>query len=261
MIFETHAHYDDEKFDEDRVELLSHLLRENNIGNIVNVGATFRGCKDSIKLAEEYDNVYAAIGIHPEEIDEINEDVINWLRENSSNPKVVAIGEIGLDYYWVKEPEQRAKQRLWFDRQMDLALELNLPVIIHSRDAAEDTLNTIIRYNTQGLKGIVHCYSYSKEIAMEYVKMGWYIGVGGVVTFKNGRKLVETVEAIPIENIVLETDCPYMAPVPHRGERNSSIYLSHVAEKIAELKGLTVKEVEDITYENALRVYTKSKRK
>ena len=261
MIFETHAHYDDEKFDEDRVELLSHLLRENNIGNIVNVGATFRGCKDSIKLAEEYDNVYAAIGIHPEEIDEINEDVINWLRENSSNPKVVAIGEIGLDYYWVKEPAQRAKQRLWFDRQMDLALELNLPVIIHSRDAAEDTLNTIIRYNTQGLKGIVHCYSYSKEIAMEYVKMGWYIGVGGVVTFKNGRKLVETVEAIPIENIVLETDCPYMAPVPHRGERNSSIYLSHVAEKIAELKGLTVKEVEDITYENALRVYTKSKRK
>ncbi|SFO51764.1 TatD DNase family protein [Pseudobutyrivibrio sp. JW11] len=261
MIFETHAHYDDEKFDEDRVELLSHLLRENNIGNIVNVGATFRGCKDSIKLAEEYDNVYAAIGIHPEEIDEINEDVINWLRENSSNPKVVAIGEIGLDYYWVKESEQRAKQRLWFDRQMDLALEVNLPVIIHSRDAAEDTLNTIIRYNTQGLKGIVHCYSYSKEIAMEYVKMGWYIGVGGVVTFKNGRKLVETVEAIPIENIVLETDCPYMAPVPHRGERNSSIYLSHVAEKIAELKGLTVKEVEDITYENALRVYTKSKRK
>lgn len=261
MIFETHAHYDDEKFDEDRVELLSHLLRENNIGNIVNVGATFRGCKDSIKLAEEYDNVYAAIGIHPEEIDEINEDVINWLRENSSNPKVVAIGEIGLDYYWVKEPEQRAKQRLWFDRQMDLALELNLPVIIHSRDAAEDTLNTIIRYNTQGLKGIVHCYSYSKEIAMEYVKMGWYIGVGGVVTFKNGRKLVETVEAIPIENIVLETDCPYMAPVPHRGERNSSIYLSHVAEKVAELKGLSVKEVEDITYENALRVYTKSKRK
>jgi len=261
MIFETHAHYDDEKFDEDRVELLSHLLRENNIGNIVNVGATFRGCKDSIKLAEEYDNVYAAIGIHPEEIDEINEDVINWLRENSSNPKVVAIGEIGLDYYWVKEPEQRAKQRLWFDRQMDLALEVNLPVIIHSRDAAEDTLNTIIRYNTQGLKGIVHCYSYSKEIAMEYVKMGWYIGVGGVVTFKNGRKLVETVEAVPIENIVLETDCPYMAPVPHRGERNSSIYLSHVAEKIAELKGLSVKEVEDITYENALRVYTKSKRK
>ncbi|WP_033152565.1 TatD family hydrolase [Pseudobutyrivibrio ruminis] len=261
MIFETHAHYDDEKFDEDRVELLSHLLRENNIGNIVNVGATFRGCKDSIKLAEEYDNVYAAIGIHPEEIDEINEDVINWIRENSSNPKVVAIGEIGLDYYWVKEPEQRAKQRLWFDRQMDLALELNLPVIIHSRDAAEDTLNTIIRYNTQGLKGIVHCYSYSKEIAMEYVKMGWYIGVGGVVTFKNGRKLVETVEAIPIENIVLETDCPYMAPVPHRGERNSSIYLSHVAEKVAEIKGLTVKEVEDTTYENALRVYTKSKRK
>ena len=261
MIFETHAHYDDEKFDEDRVELLSHLLRENNIGNIVNVGATFRGCQDSIKLANEYDNVYAAIGIHPEEIDEINDEVMAWLKANSSNPKVVAIGEIGLDYYWVKDSEQREKQRLWFNQQMELALEVDLPVIIHSRDAAEDTLNTIIRYNTQGLKGIVHCYSYSKEIALEYVKMGWYIGVGGVVTFKNGRKLVETVEAIPIENILLETDCPYMAPVPHRGERNSSIYLSYVAEKIAEIKGLTVKDVEDITYENALKVYTKSKRK
>ncbi len=260
MIFETHAHYDDEKFDGDRVELLSHLLRENNIGNIVNVGASFRGCKDSLALANQYDNVYAAIGIHPEEIDEINEDVIDWLRANASNPKVVAIGEIGLDYYWVKEEEQRAKQRLWFERQMDLAKEVNLPVVIHSRDAAEDTLYTIKRYNGEGVKGIVHCYSYSKEIAMEYVKIGWYIGVGGVVTFKNSKKLVETVEAIPLESIVLETDCPYMAPVPHRGERNSSIFLSHVAEKIAEIKGVSVQQVEDVTYENALRIYDKSKR-
>lgn len=260
MIFETHAHYDDEKFDLDRVELLSRLLRENNIGNIVNVGATFKGCQDSVALAEAYDSVYAAVGIHPEEIDEINDDVMAWLKASTAHPKVVAIGEIGLDYYWVKEEDQRQKQRLWFEKQMDLALEVGLPVVIHSRDAAEDTFNTIKRYNTQGINGIVHCYSYSKEIAMEYVKMGWYIGVGGVVTFKNGKKLVETVKAIPIENIVLETDCPYMAPVPHRGERNSSIYLSYVAEKIAELKDMTVADVEAITYENALKIYSKSKR-
>ncbi|PHU35432.1 TatD family hydrolase [Pseudobutyrivibrio ruminis] len=260
MIFETHAHYDDEKFDGDRVELLSHLLKENNIGNIVNVGASFRGCKDSLKLAESYDNVYAAIGIHPEEIDEASDEVLEWLRENASNPKVVAIGEIGLDYYWVKDPEGRAKQRIWFDKQMDLAKEVNLPVVIHSREAAEDTFNTIKSYNTQDVKGIVHCYSYSKELALEYVKMGWYIGVGGVVTFKNGKKLVETVEAIPLENIVLETDCPYMAPEPHRGSRNSSIYLKYVSEKIAQLKGVSVEEVERITYENALRIYSKCKR-
>lgn len=260
MIFETHAHYDDEKFDGDRVELLSHLLKENNIGNIVNVGASFRGCKDSLKLAESYENVYAAIGIHPEEIDEASDEVLEWLRENASNPKVVAIGEIGLDYYWVKDPEGRAKQRIWFDKQMDLAKEVNLPVVIHSREAAEDTFNTIKSYNTQDVKGIVHCYSYSKELALEYVKMGWYIGVGGVVTFKNGKKLVETVEAIPLENIVLETDCPYMAPEPHRGSRNSSIYLKYVAEKIAQLKGVSVEEVERITYENALRIYSKCKR-
>jgi TatD DNase family protein len=260
MIFETHAHYDDEKFDGDRVELLSHLLKENNIGNIVNVGASFRGCKDSLKLAESYDNVYAAIGIHPEEIDDASDEVLEWIRENASNPKVVAIGEIGLDYYWVKDPECRAKQRIWFDKQMDLAKEVNLPVVIHSREAAEDTFNTIKSYNTQDVKGIVHCYSYSKELALEYVKMGWYIGVGGVVTFKNGKKLVETVEAIPLENIVLETDCPYMAPEPHRGSRNSSIYLKYVSEKIAQLKGVSVEEVERITYENALRIYSKCKR-
>ena len=261
MIFETHAHYDDEKFDEDRVELLSHLLRENNIGNIVNVGASFRGCQDSLKLAETYDNVYAALGIHPEELEDFTEDNLSWIKENATNPKVVAIGEIGLDYYWIKDDEGRAKQRLWFKRQLELANELDLPVIIHSRDAAEDTLNTIVEYNTHyNKKGIIHCYSYSKEIALEYTKMGWYIGVGGVVTFKNSKKLVETVKAIPIESIVLETDCPYMAPVPHRGERNSSIYLKYVAERIAEIKEMTVADVERITYENALNIYSKCKR-
>ncbi len=259
MIFETHAHYDDEKFDGDRVELLSHLLSENNIGKIVNVGASYRGCKDSLKLATEYDNVYAALGIHPEEMDDATEENLAWIKANASHPKVVAIGEIGLDYHWVKDEEGRAKQRIWFEKQLELAKELNLPVIIHSREAAEDTFNTIKRYNTQNNKGIVHCYSYSKELALEYVKMGWYIGVGGVVTFKNGKKLVQTVDAIPLESIVLETDCPYMAPEPFRGQRNSSEYLKYVVEKIADIKGVSTEQVEKVTFDNALKIYSKVK--
>ncbi|MCR4695335.1 MAG: TatD family hydrolase [Pseudobutyrivibrio sp.] len=259
MIFETHAHYDDEKFDADRVELLSHLLKEKNIDKIVNVGASFRGCSDSYDLAQAYPSVYAAIGIHPENIEDYTQEAETWIREKAVDPKVVAIGEIGYDYNWVKDPEERKRQGQVFERQMELAIELGLPVIIHSRDAAEDTFNTIVRYNEQGLKGIVHCYSYSKELAIEYVKMGWLIGVGGVVTFKNGRKLRETVEAIPMESIVLETDCPYMAPEPHRGERNSSLFLPYVAKAIAEIKGLSVEEVESITYKNALSLFKKVK--
>jgi TatD DNase family protein len=189
----------------------------------------------------------------------MSEENLNWIRANAANPKVVAIGEIGLDYYWVKDEEGRAKQREWFEKQLKLAKEVKLPVIIHSRDAAEDTFNTIKRYNTQSDKGIVHCYSYSKELALEYVKMGWYIGVGGVVTFKNGKKLVQTVEAIPIESIVIETDCPYMAPEPFRGQRNSSEYLKYVVEKIADIKGMSPEEVEKITYQNALNIYKKVK--
>ena len=259
MIFETHAHYDDEKFDEDRVELLSHLLSENNIGKIVNVGASIRGCEESLKLAEQYKNVYASLGIHPEMLEEFTQENLDWIKEHLAHEKVVALGEIGLDYYWIKDAGEREKPRIWFEKQLELAKEANLPVIIHSRDACDDTLDTIKHYNNNGQTGIIHCFSYSKEIAQEYIKMGWYIGVGGVVTFKNGRKLVETVEAIPLERIVLETDAPYMAPVPFRGERNSSIYLSYVAEKIAEIKGVTVKEVEDITFENAMKIYSKVK--
>ena len=260
MIYETHAHYDDEKFDHDRVELLSHLLREKNIGCVVNVGANLSGSKRGIELAEAYEDVYASIGVHPEDVSELSEDGIEWLRKNSNHEKVVAIGEIGLDYYWCKEQEERKNQMYWFRRQLDLAKELDLPVIIHSRDACEDTLDTIEEYNNLGLKGIIHCFSYTKEIARKYVDMGWYIGVGGVVTFKNGKKLVEVVREIPLEKIVLETDSPYMAPEPHRGERNCSIYLNEVAKKIAEIKEISVEEVEATTYKNALEIYKKSKR-
>ncbi len=261
MIYETHAHYDDKKFDADRVELLSHLLRENNIGTIVNVGASMESSKTSIELAEAYNNVYAAIGVHPEDVYDMTDADIDWLYKNASHEKVVAIGEIGLDYYWCKEDDKRQLQKKWFVTQLDLAKQVGLPVIIHSRDACEDTLDTIKAYNTNVIPGIIHCFSYTKEIAREYIKMGWYIGVGGVVTFKNGKKLVETVADIPLERIVLETDCPYMAPEPHRGQRNSSIFLSHVVDKIAEIKGVTADEVEHVTYENALNIYTKSRRK
>lgn len=260
MIYETHAHYDDEKFDEDRVELLSHLLKENNIDKIINVGASLRGCKASIALAEQYANVYASVGVHPEDVSELNEEAMEWLKNAASHEKVVAIGEIGLDYYWCKDEEERQNQRYWFKRQLEMAYLVDLPVIIHSRDACDDTLNTIKSYNKRSVPGIIHCFSYSKEIAQEYVKMGWYIGVGGVVTFKNGKKLVETVREIPLERIVLETDAPYMAPEPMRGTRNSSIYLKYVAEKIASIKEISVEEVEQVTYENALRIYSKSKR-
>lgn len=260
MIYETHAHYDDKKFDMDRVELLSHLLKENNIEKIVNVGASIESSKTSMDLAHTYENVYAAIGVHPEDVYDLTEEDYEWLSSHTSDDKVVAIGEIGLDYYWCKDEEQRALQRQWFMRQLELAKMVDLPVIIHSRDACQDTMEILKDYKRQDkTPGIIHCFSYTKEIAKEYIKRGWYIGVGGVVTFKNGKKLVETVEDIPLESIVLETDCPYMAPEPHRGQRNSSIYLRHVVDKIAQIKGVSAEEVEKVTYENALRIYTKSK--
>ncbi len=258
MIFETHAHYDDDRFDEDREELLGSMT-EAGVGTIVNIGASMDSSKTSLELAKKYDSVYAAIGVHPSDIDCLDEDAMNWLREHAKDDKVVAIGEIGLDYYWDKEEDVQQAQREWFRRQLELAATVDLPVVIHSRDAAEHTMTILKEYQEKHpditSPGVIHCYSYSKEIAQEYVKMGYYIGVGGVVTFKNAKKLVETVKEIPLEKIVLETDCPYMAPEPHRGERNSSIYLKHVANKIAELKGVSYEKVISVTESNAKRLY------
>lgn len=254
MIFESHAHYEDKKFDADRVELLSSM-REHNIGTIVNVGSSLQTSALTMELAKRNKDVYAAIGVHPEVIVEMSEPGMLWLRTNAKfNQKVVAIGEIGLDYYWEKEPEVQEKQRYWFIEQLKLARELEMPVIIHSRDAAEDTMKIMKEYAV-GLSGVIHCFSYSPEIAREYVKMGFYIGVGGVVTFKNAKKLVETVEQIPLERILVETDCPYMAPEPHRGSRNSSLEIPYIIDKIAEIKGITAKEVELTTEANAKQMY------
>mgnify|MGYP001035632275 FL=1 len=254
MIFETHAHYDDEAFDHDRDLLLQNLL-SGEICRIINVGASIGSTKASIALAETYENIYAAAGVHPSEIDELNEESFAWLKEQTAHPNVIAVGEVGLDYYWEKDTEVRKKQRDWFARQMELARESGLPVIIHSRDAAEDTMRVMKQVHAEDIPGVVHCYSYSPELALEFVKMGYYIGVGGVVTFKNAKKLAETVKRIPLDRILLETDAPYMAPEPFRGKRNDSGKLSFVAEKIAQLKGITRKEAEDAAEQNARKLF------
>ncbi len=252
MIFDTHSHYDDEAFDEDRHELLSCFPSEG-IGTVVTVGADLATSKAALQLAEQYDHVYAAIGVHPNEVATLDEGGLAWIRQQASCKKVVAIGEIGLDYYW-KEPEP-ALQKVWFEKQIALAKEVHLPIIFHSRDAAEDTMDIIRDTKAYECGGVIHCYSYSKELAKEYVKMGFHIGVGGVVTFKNGRKLKETVEAIPLEKIVLETDCPYLSPEPNRGKRNDSRNLFYVAEEIAKIKGVSKETVIAITNANAKQLY------
>ena len=251
MIFETHAHYDDEVFNEDREQLLAGLP-EKGIGRVINVGASIETTRTTLALAEAYDYIYAAVGVHPSDIDGLNEETYSWLKAQTAHPKTVAVGEIGLDYYWDNEP--REVQKKWFIRQLELARELDLPVLIHSREAAADTME-IMKEHAKGLSGVIHCYSYSKEMAQEYIKMGFYIGVGGVVTFKNAKKLKEVVENIPLTSIVLETDCPYMAPEPNRGKRNNSAYIRYVAEKIAELKGITYEEVVEQTEKNARDMY------
>lgn len=250
-IFESHAHYDSRKFEEDREELLSSM-QENGIGTIMNVGATWKSVTTVVELAEQYPFMYAALGLHPDEVGDLDDEKFEFLKSQCNHEKVVAIGEIGLDYYW--DNESHDVQKKWFIRQLDLARELDLPVIIHSRDAAEDTLK-IMKEHAKGLRGVIHCFSYSKELAEEYVKMGFYIGVGGVVTFKNGKKLKEVVEAIPLERILLETDCPYLAPEPHRGKRNSSLYIPHIAQEIADLRGITYEEVVAQTEQNAKMLF------
>ena len=251
MIFESHAHYDDEAFDEDR-EALLRQMPEKGIGGIVNVSASVEGIRDTLALAGKYPFVYAAVGIHPDEAGSLDDEAFAWIREQCDRDKVVAVGEIGLDYYWDKESHDI--QKYWFERQLELAREKVLPVIIHSREAAQDTMD-IMREKAQGIPGVIHCFSYSPEMAKEYVRMGYYIGVGGVVTFKNAKKLKETVQQVPLERILLETDCPYLAPVPYRGKRNCSLYLPYVAKEIADLKGVSLEEVTETTERNARALY------
>ena len=252
MIFDTHAHYDDDAFDEDRDTLLSGM-KDAGVEYIVNVGASMASSARSVALAEKYPFVYAAVGVHPDEVGELNEENFEQLRTWSKLEKVKAIGEIGLDYYWDKEKHDLQKH--WFMRQMELAHETNLPMIVHSREAAKDTLDMVIAAKTLELSGIIHCYSYSVEQAREYLNMGYYIGIGGVLTFKNGKKLKEVAQYTPLSQIVLETDCPYLAPVPFRGKRNDSSKISYVVEELAAIKNVSVEEVLRITSENGRKLY------
>ncbi|MBO4310674.1 MAG: TatD family hydrolase [Lachnospiraceae bacterium] len=252
MIFDTHAHYDDEAFDEDRESIIEEL-KTSNVGKIVNVGANLSSSQRSVDLANKYDFFYAAVGVHPDDAAEIDDESLNRLREMAANEKVVAVGEIGLDYYWNKENSDIQKKA--FLAQIELAKELSLPIIVHSREAAKDTMDILASSDAAKTGGVVHCFSYSPEIALEAVKMGFYIGVGGVVTFKNAKKLKESVELIPMERILLETDCPYLAPDPFRGKRNSSLYLDYVVKEIASIKGIDEEKVIEITYKNALEMY------
>ena len=254
MIFETHGHYDDEQFDEDREQLIAEFL-EKDIDKVMNVGADMRSSRNSVELAGKYPHFYAAVGVHPSEVGDLTEDDMQALKQMTlENPKVEAIGEIGLDYHFDDDPP-RDVQKKWFIRQLELAQELGMPIIIHSRDAASDTMEILKDMDGGRNGGVIHCYSYSREQAREYIKMGFHIGVGGVVTFKNSRRLQEVVEDIPLEKIVLETDSPYMAPVPFRGTRNSALNIPYIAEKIAEIKGVPVQKVYDQTYANALKMY------
>ena len=252
MIFETHAHYDDEQFDEDREELLSSLAA-HGIGTVVNVGASMAGSEATVRLAQQYPFVYGAVGVHPSEVEELNEEKLARLRDLCGHKKVVAVGEMGLDYHY-SDPAP-SLQKEWFVRQLDLAKQVKLPVIIHSREAAKDTLDIMQAHHAEETGGVVHCFSYTKEMAKEYLDMGYYFGIGGVITFKNAKKLKEAVQYIPMDRILLETDSPYLSPEPHRGERNSSLNLISIAQAIAELKETAFEEVVETTQRNAKKLF------
>ena len=252
MIFETHAHYDDEAFTEDRDSLLKSM-EENGIGLIVNVTAEYDSIDETYELSQKYDFVYGTVGVHPSEVEELDDKKLAKMYEKAKRDKIVAIGEIGLDYYW-PEPDHEI-QKKWFLAQLKMTKELDLPVIIHSRDAAADTLDILKSDAAIGLRGVIHCYSYSKEMAVEFEKLGYYFGIGGVITFQNAKKLVEVVEYLPLEKIVLETDSPYLSPVPNRGKRNSSLNIPYIAEKIAEIKKIPYDTVVEVTEKNARRLY------
>ena len=252
MIFDTHAHYDDEAFDEDRDRVLMGL-KEAGVGTVLNVGASMASSESTLALTEQYPFVYGSAGVHPSETAELDEEKFQRLCEILKNPKIRAVGEIGLDYYW-EEPEHEI-QKKWFLRQLELARQMQLPVIIHSRDAAKDTLDMMKEARAGEIGGVIHCFSYGTEIAREYLNMGFFLGIGGVLTFKNAKKLKEVAAYAPIEQIVLETDCPYMAPTPHRGTRNTSANLPYVVNALAEIKGILPEQVIEITEQNARRLY------
>ena len=251
MLFDTHAHYNDPAFEGDREELLASMPGRG-VGRIVDPGCSLASSRDVVALAGRFDHVYAAVGIHPEDCGDFEPEQIEELRALARQPKVVAIGEIGLDYYWAENPP-REKQKETLRAQMALAQELGLPVIIHNRDAHADSLEIVKEF--PGVRGVFHSFAGSVEMARELLKRGWMLSFNGVITFKNARKAPEVVAAVPLERLMIETDAPFLAPEPYRGKRNDSGYVHLVAEKIAEIKGLTPDEVERVTWDNAMRFF------
>lgn len=252
MLIDSHVHLDDERFDGDR-DILINSLKDNKIELVINIGADMNSSMSSIELSKRYDNIYAAIGVHPHSASEMTEKTLDELREMSKEDKVIAIGEIGLDYYYDNSP--RDIQRKWFREQLELAKELDLPVIIHSRDATKETYDIIKEVQDGTLRGVLHCFSGSVEVAMEYIKLGFYISIGGTVTFKNARVVREVAEAVPLDKLLIETDCPYLTPEPYRGKRNEPMFVKYVAEKIAEIRGISVEELAKFTNKNTKELF------
>ena len=250
-LFDTHAHYDDTQFDPDREALLA-ALPENGVGLVVNPGCDLATSRQAIALAERFPHVYAAVGYHPENCDPYVPEDLDHLRELARHPKVVAIGEIGLDYYWEENPPRELQQQV-FRSQLQLAQELDLPVIVHDREAHGDSLSIIREF--PNLRGVFHCFSGSAEMARELVKLGWMISFTGVLTYKNARKALEAADAVPLEHLMIETDSPYMAPVPNRGKRNDSRNVSFICQKLAEVKGVSPEDCARITMENGKRFF------
>lgn len=250
MYFDTHAHYDDKAFREDLPELMA-AMRQNGISYILNPGVDLESSEEAVGLANEYDIVYAAVGFHPSDCEKFEEGSLRRLEELTREKKVLAIGEIGLDYYWTKE--NAAQQRYVFVKQLELAADLKLPVVVHSRDAHEETLKTLSRF--RGLKGVMHCYSGTAEFAERLVKLGLYFGFDGPVTYKNARKTVEALAAVPRDRVLIETDSPYLSPVPHRGKRNSSLNLPLISAKCAEILGMAESDFARLTLENGKELF------
>lgn len=249
-IFDTHSHYDDRKFDPDREELLNSL-QSQGVTYVISCGCDIESTQFNFDLAQSYDYIYFAAGFHPENLEGASLDDLTLIKKFASNKKCVAIGEIGLDYHWMNSSKE--VQKSFFEAQIELAKELDMPVIIHDREAHGDTLDIL---KATKPKGVLHCFSGSKEMAREIIRLGMYIGLNGVVTFNNARKSLEVVKEIPLDRLVLETDCPYLAPVPMRGKINNSSYIPYIAEKIADVLGMEAQEILDITHNNAKKLYS-----
>ena len=250
-LFDTHAHILDDQFKEDLDQVIRNIY--DNMALVVNIGCTLEDCPRTVALAEQYNKLYAAVGLHPEDVKTYTPEGWDMICRLAEHPKVVGIGETGLDYYW--DTSTKDAQKVLFEQHIDLAKQLHKPLVIHDREAHGDTLEILKRTNAKEVGGILHAFSGSVEMAMEVIKLGFYIGLGGPVTFKNARKAVEVAQAIPLEYLVIETDCPYMAPVPFRGKRNEPMLVQHTAAKIAELRGISVEELIEATYQNGKRIY------